>query len=71
MHSPSTTLQVPPLQPRHPTRPATRPNPLSHQACHPIWPTTTLPATPPCRPAFPDNLARLVSHDGVASVAML
>ena len=56
----------PPYPGSHPTRPANPPCQSPHPAHHPTLPATTLPATPPCLPAFPDSLACLVSHDGVA-----
>ena len=61
----------PPCPPQgHQTLPATRP-------CPPPEPTLppeparhlTKPSIPPSPPAFPDSLAVLLSHDGVASVA--
>ena len=48
---------------RHPTRHASPSGLPLHPAPHP-----TLPATLPCLPAFPDSLAVLLSHEGVASV---
>ena len=54
----------PPHPASHPAPPATRPCLPPDPACH-----STLPSTPPCLPAFPDSLARLLSHDCVASVA--
>ena len=62
----------PPDPTRHPTRPTNPPCPSSHLALHPTLHATTRPAWPrhpTRRPAFPDSLASLVSHDGVASAA--
>ena len=48
----------PPAPARHLTLPPIPPCLSPCLASHPTWPSTTLPATPPCLPAFPDSLAR-------------